>query len=86
MRLRGDFETRSLGYILINQPSLVPYQDFPAGSQIGSELFGVIGVDYLSERIGFTGGLSVGIERPATFTPPAGRRSSGPLRATPAAR
>ena len=32
MRLRADFETRSLSYILINQPSLVPYQDFPAGA------------------------------------------------------
>jgi hypothetical protein len=71
IRLRGDFETRSLSYILINQPSLVPYQDFPAGSQVGSELFGVLGVDYFWERIGFTGGLSVGVERPATFTPPA---------------
>ncbi|HXU70873.1 MAG TPA: hypothetical protein VN947_16155 [Polyangia bacterium] len=79
VRLRGDFETRSLGYILMNQPSLVPYQDFPAGAQIGSELFGVIGLDYLWERIGFTGGLSVGVERPATFTPPAGQPLMGPL-------
>ena len=79
MRLRGDFETRSLGYILINQPSLVPYQDFPQGAQVGSELFGVLGVDYFWERIGFTGGLSVGIERPATFTPPSGQTISGPL-------
>ncbi|MGZ3438601.1 MAG: hypothetical protein ACXVDD_03770, partial [Polyangia bacterium] len=70
VRLRGDFETRSLSYILINQPSLVPYQDFPAGSQVGSELFGVLGIDYFWERIGFTGGVSVGMERPATFTPP----------------
>jgi hypothetical protein len=79
VRLRGDFETRSLGYILINQPSLVPYQDFPAGSQVGSELFGVLGVDYFWEKIGFTGGLSVGMERPATFTPPTGQTISGPL-------
>ncbi len=79
VRLRADFETRSLSYILINQPSLVPYQDFPAGSQIGSELFGVLGLDYFWERIGFTGGLSVGIERPATFTPPAGGTLPGTL-------
>ncbi len=73
-------DARSLGYILINQPSLVPYQDFPAGSQIGSELFGVVGLDAFWERIGFTGGLSVGIERPATFTPPpAGQTLTGPL-------
>ncbi len=79
VRLRGDFETRSLGYILINQPSLVPYQDFAPGSQVSSELFGVLGIDYLWERIGFTGGLSVGIERPASYTPPNGQTISGPL-------
>jgi hypothetical protein len=79
IRLRGDFETRSLGYILINQPSLVPYQDFAPGSQVGSELFGVLGIDYLWERLGLTGGVSVGIERPATFTPPPGQTISGPL-------
>jgi hypothetical protein len=79
VRLRGDFETRSLGYILVNQPSLVPYQDFPAGAIVNSELFGVLGIDYLFERIGFTAGASVGIERPATFTPPSGQTISGPL-------
>jgi len=79
VRLRADFETRSLGYILINQPSLVPYQDFPAGSLVNSELFGVLGFDYFFDRIGFTMGGSVGLERPATFTPPAGQTISGPL-------
>ena len=79
VRLRLDFETRSLSYILINQPSLVPYQDFPAGSQTGSELFGVVGVDYLFERAGLTAGLSVGAERPATFTPPPGSPLMGPI-------
>jgi hypothetical protein len=79
VRLRLDFETRSLSYILINQPSLVPFQDFPANSQTGSELFGVVGVDYLFERIGMTAGLSVGAERPATFTPPPGSPLMGPI-------
>jgi hypothetical protein len=79
VRLRADFETRSLSYILINQPSLVPYQDFPNGAQTGSELFGVFGLDYFFERLGLTTGLSIGMERPATFTPPAGSTISGPL-------
>jgi hypothetical protein len=78
-RLRGDFETRSLSYILINEPSLVPYQDFPGGSTIKPELFGVVGVDYFFTRLGLTTGLSVGLESPATFTPPAGQLLMGPL-------
>src|SRR5262249_20374857 len=45
-RLKADFETRSLSYILVNQPLLVPFQDFPKGATIGSELFGSIGCDY----------------------------------------
>ena len=78
-RLRGDFETRSLSYILINQPSLVPFQDFPSGSQVGAELFGVLGADYLFTKLGLTAGLSIGVERPATFTPPPGQTLTGPL-------
>lgn len=78
-RFRADFETRSLSYILINQPSLVPFQDFPNGSQVGSEIFGVLGVDYFFERLGLTTGLSIGVERPATFTPPPGQTIMGPL-------
>jgi hypothetical protein len=70
VRLRADFETRSLSFILINQPSLVPYQDFPAGSVQSAELFGVLGIDYLFARAGLTAGLSAGVERPASFTPP----------------
>ncbi len=72
LRLKADFETRSLGFILINQPSLVPFQDFPKGANESSELFGEIGFDYNFERIGLTIGPTLGIERPATFTPPAG--------------
>jgi hypothetical protein len=79
VRVRADFETRSLSYILVNQPSLVPYQDFPSGSQVNPELFGVLGLDYFFERIGLTAGLSAGLERPATFTPPPGKSIQGPL-------
>src|SRR5262249_8336999 len=71
-RIKADFETRSLSYILQNQPSLVPFQDFPKGSTIQDELFGSVGFDYNLERIGLTFGPTVGIERPATFTPPPG--------------
>jgi hypothetical protein len=78
-RLRGDFETRSLSYILVNQPSLVPYQDFPNGADTKSEIFGVLGFDYFLERTGLTVGVSAGIERPASFTPPPGQTISGAL-------
>jgi hypothetical protein len=78
-RLRADFETRSLSYILVNEPGLVPFQDFPKGSQVNSEIFGVLGLDYFFERLGLTTGASLGLERPATFTPPSGQALSGPL-------
>ena len=45
-----------------------------------------LGLDYFFERIGFTAGASVGIERPATFTPPSGQTIRARCRATPAAR
>jgi hypothetical protein len=79
LRVKGDFETRSLSYILINQPSLVPFQDFPKGSDVKPELFGSLGCDYNLERIGLTIGTTVGIERPATFTPPRGQGLASPL-------
>jgi hypothetical protein len=79
VRLRADFEARSLSYILVNEPSLVPYQDFPGGARIRPELFGVVGADYFFPRLGLTTGLSVGLERPATFTPPPGQQLMGPL-------
>jgi hypothetical protein len=72
-RIKGDFETRSLEFILVNQPSLVPYQDLPKGATAKPELFGELGFDYNFERIGLTVGPTVGVERPATFTPPAGQ-------------
>src|SRR5262249_7282099 len=65
--------------ILQNEPSLVPYQDFPKGSTVEDELFGSIGFDYNFERLGLTIGPTIGIERPASFTPPKGQTLSGPL-------
>ncbi len=79
LRFKSDFEIRSLSFMLINQPSLVPYQDFPNGSDYEPEIFGSIGADYLFNRIGLTTGLTAGIERPATFTPPPGQVIMAPL-------
>ncbi len=73
LRIRADFELRSLEFILLNQPGLVPYQDFSKGSTVKPELFGVVGVDYNFERIGLTIGPSLGLQRSASFTPPAGK-------------
>jgi hypothetical protein len=79
LRVKADFETRSLSFILINQPSLVPFQDFPVGSRVLPELFGSVGFDYNFERAGLTIGPTLGIENPSTFTPPNGKVLSGPL-------
>lgn len=80
LRLKADFETRALQYILVNQPSLVPYQDLPVGSTTQPELFGDVGADYFfGERVGLTIGLTAGMEQPAAFTPPPGQTIMGPL-------
>lgn len=79
LRVKADFELRSLSYILVNQPSLVPYQDFPQGARITDELFGSLGFDYFFQRIGLTIGATAGIMNPATFTPPPGQVLSGPI-------
>ncbi|MFI5288286.1 MAG: hypothetical protein ACHQ17_01485 [Polyangia bacterium] len=80
MRLKADFEARSLSYILVNQPSLVPYQDFPALAHESPELFGSVGADYFfGERSGLTLGVTAGIESPAMFTPPPGQTLMAPI-------
>jgi hypothetical protein len=80
LRLKADFETRALQYILINQPSLVPYQDLPAGATANPELFGSVGGDYFfGERSGLTVGLTAGLESPANFTPPPGQMIPAPI-------
>jgi hypothetical protein len=78
-RFKMDLEARSLSFILLNQPSLVPYQDFPAGSDVRPEIFGSLGFDYNFERLGLTIGPTFGIERPATFTPPPNQTLPGQL-------
>jgi len=78
-RFKTDIEARSLSYILINQPSLVPYQDFPGTATQTPEIFASAGGDYFLERAGLTLGLSAGVMSPATFTPPAGQPILGQL-------
>jgi hypothetical protein len=78
-RFKADVETRSLSFVLINQPSLVPFQDFPKGSDVKSEIFGSLGADYNFESLGLTVGGTLGIQRPASFTPPPGQQIPAPL-------
>src|SRR5581483_9933784 len=79
-RLKADAEVRSLSFILINQPSLVPFQDFPAGADVQPEIFGAVGGDYFfGERLGLTLGVTAGLERPASFAPPPGGTLTAPL-------
>lgn len=69
-RFRLDAMYRSMEFLLLNQPSLVPFQDFPSGAMASGELFAAIGFDYFFESIGNTVGLTLGIDRPASYSPP----------------
>jgi hypothetical protein len=85
-RYRLDLMYRSLEYLLLNQPSLVPFQDFPRdqaadaltgrpaqiGATVEGELFAATGADYFFNRTNTTAGLTVGVQRPATYKPPPG--------------
>lgn len=84
LRLRLDATYRSLEFLLLNQPSLVPFQDFPRdieamngrpaqpGATVDPNFFGAIGADYFFERAGLTAGLTFGVDRPASYRPPPG--------------
>ncbi len=72
LRAKVDAVYRSLEFILLNQPSLVPYQAFPTAAQVKPDYFIAAGVDYHFEKLGLTVGPTVGIDFPATFTPPSG--------------
>ncbi len=71
-RLKADLVYRSLEFILLNQPSLVPFQAFPKDAQVSADKFVSVGMDYFFERIGLTIGPTIGVDFPATFAPPAG--------------
>jgi hypothetical protein len=74
-RLRLDGTYRSMEFLLLNQPSLVPFQDFPAGAEARPDLFAALGFDYFIERAGLTTGLTVGVDRPASYKPPPGMQN-----------
>jgi hypothetical protein len=71
-RFKVDAVLQSLSFLLLNQPSLVPYQAFPAAAVITPDRFIAAGFDYNFRRIGLTLGPTLGIDFPATFTPPSG--------------
>lgn len=85
-RYRLDLMYRSLEFLLLNQPSLVPFQDFPrdqpadmvsgrpaqTGASVEGEIFGATGADFFFERTNTTAGLTLGVQRPATYKPPPG--------------
>ena len=69
-RLKVDASLRSLEFMLINQPSLVPYTSLPANSVVNPDRFVSIGADYNFQRIGLTMGPTLGVDFPASITPP----------------
>src|SRR5262249_13488227 len=72
-RVRMDAAFRSLEFVLLNVPSFVPYQDFPAQAQVAPDLLVAIGADQNFAHLGLTVGATFGIDKPATFTPPRGQ-------------
>lgn len=59
---------RSLEFILLNTPSLVPFQAFPTEAQIQPEFFAAISADYHFPRLALTPGIQAGVELPAAVT------------------
>ena len=71
IRLRLDLSYRDLAFILHSQPSLPPYEQFPADYVTSADYFAALGAD---KNWGdwLTLGLIAGIEKPATLTSPKG--------------
>lgn len=71
IRLRLDLSYRDLAFILHSQPSLPPYEDFPADYTTSADYFAAVGAD---KNWGdwLTLGLIAGVEKPATLTSPQG--------------
>ena len=70
-RFKADVSYRDLAFILHSVPSLPTYSDFPASYQLSGDIFADVGVDH--NWYGWiTGGLTAGIERPASLTSPSG--------------
>jgi hypothetical protein len=72
LRFKLDAAFRSLAFVLQNQPSLVPYQDFPSNATWTDDFFVSAGFDINLPNLGLTIGPTVGFDVPATFTPPSG--------------
>jgi hypothetical protein len=71
IRLRLDVSYRDLAFILHSQPSLPPYEDFPAAYSTSADYFAAIGADN-NWGDWLTLGLIAGVEKPATLTSPKG--------------
>lgn len=71
IRLRLDLSYRDLAFILHSQPSLPPYEQFPAAYTTSPDYFAAVGAD---KNWGdwLTLGLIAGVEKPATLTSPQG--------------
>jgi hypothetical protein len=71
IRLRLDLSYRDLAFLLHSQPSLPPYEQFPAAYTTSPDYFAAVGAD---KNWGdwLTLGLIAGVEKPATLTSPQG--------------
>jgi hypothetical protein len=78
-RFRLDVMSRDLAFILHSIPSLPTYWDFPKSYKWTSEVFVAAGVDHYLPNLGITGGLTFGVDKPATLTTPTAEAIPGNL-------
>jgi len=58
---------RSLSFIQFDVPGLIPYTDYPKGSELTPETFLAGGADYYFERAHLTTGIILGVQNPASL-------------------
>jgi hypothetical protein len=62
---------RSLSFIQFDVPGLIPYTDYPKGSELSPETFVAAGADYNFSALHLTTGLILGVQNPAAQRSPA---------------
>ena len=67
-RLHLDLLAESLAFMLHEEPSFTPFQDFPAVAEVEPSVWVAAGVDYFFAGPRLTPGLKVGLHKPATYT------------------
>jgi hypothetical protein len=70
LRIHLDVVMKSLSFVLFDQPSFTPYQDFADEADAACELWAAVGLDYHFPGPRLTPGVKFGVLRPASYTIP----------------